>query len=65
MRGLRWGIERSRGQAIGVESTLGWVPRYRDIDWRGLDFTESKWNELMDYAAPRARVRARCRSRRA
>jgi phosphoenolpyruvate carboxykinase (GTP) len=55
MRVLRWVIERSRGQAIGVESPLGWVPRYRDIDWRGLDFTESQWNELMDYSRDRVK----------
>jgi phosphoenolpyruvate carboxykinase (GTP) len=32
-----------------VESPLGWVPRFRDMDWRGSKFTEKDFNELMDY----------------
>ncbi|WAS99392.1 phosphoenolpyruvate carboxykinase (GTP) [Nannocystis punicea] len=55
MRVLRWVVERSRGQAIGVESPLGWVPHYHDIDWRGLDFSEAQWDELMGYARDRVK----------
>ncbi len=55
MRVLRWVIERSRGQTIGVESPLGWIPRYRDIDWRGLHFTESQFDELMGYSRDRVK----------
>jgi phosphoenolpyruvate carboxykinase (GTP) len=55
MRVLRWVVERSRGQTIGVESPLGWVPRYRDIDWRGLDFSEAQFNELMEYSRDRVK----------
>jgi phosphoenolpyruvate carboxykinase (GTP) len=48
MRILKWIVERARGQAISVESPLGWMPRYEDIDWRGLEnFTEAQFNELM------------------
>jgi len=26
---------------------IGWVPRYDDIDWSGLDFPKAKWSEVM------------------
>jgi phosphoenolpyruvate carboxykinase (GTP) len=48
MRILKWIVERARGKAISIENPLGWVPRYEDIDWTGLEaFTEAQFNELM------------------
>ena len=48
MRILKWIVERARGRAPGVESTLGWMPRYGDLEWRDLeDFTAEKFQELM------------------
>ncbi|HMT08050.1 MAG TPA: phosphoenolpyruvate carboxykinase (GTP) [Pyrinomonadaceae bacterium] len=48
MRVLKWIVERSRGVSKGVETPLGWMPRYSDMDWRGLDFTEEQWNKVMN-----------------
>jgi phosphoenolpyruvate carboxykinase (GTP) len=47
MRILKWIVERARGQASSIESPLGWVPQYADIDWRGLEFSEAQFNDLM------------------
>jgi phosphoenolpyruvate carboxykinase (GTP) len=48
MRILKWIIGRTRGQSACVESPLGRIPRYRDIDWRGLDFSEEQFEKLMN-----------------
>lgn len=47
MRVLKWIVERANGRGHATESPLGYVPRYEDIDWSGLDFSESKFQELM------------------
>ena len=48
MRILKWIVERARGKASSVESPLGWVPRYDDIDWRGMQgFTRQKFDAVM------------------
>lgn len=36
-RVLKWIVERVRGRAYAVESPLGLMPRYRDIEWKGLE----------------------------
>ncbi|HEX2863179.1 MAG TPA: phosphoenolpyruvate carboxykinase (GTP) [Deinococcales bacterium] len=47
MRVLKWIVERVQDKASSLESPLGWVPRYEDLDWRGLDFTKADFNEIM------------------
>ena len=48
MRILKWIVERARGCAISIESPIGWMPRYEDLDWRGMEgFTQEQFNELM------------------
>jgi len=48
MRILRWVVERVEGLARSKESPIGWVPRYEDIDWTGMDFPRERWNEVME-----------------
>jgi len=47
MRVLRWIVERVNGQVRGLESPLGYMPRYEDIDWRGMEFSKEQFQELM------------------
>jgi len=48
MRVLKWVVDRANGRAHGVENPIGRVPRYEDIDWRGLkNFNRKKFQELM------------------
>jgi phosphoenolpyruvate carboxykinase (GTP) len=47
MRVLKWVVERAQGKTSAVESPLGWMPQYADLDWRGLDFTAKQFNNIM------------------
>lgn len=48
MRVLKWIVERVNGEAFALESPLGWMPTYEDLDWRGLEsFTEEQFHDLM------------------
>ncbi len=47
MRILKWIVGRAKGKAASIESPLGWMPRYSDIDWRGLDFTQEQFDAIM------------------
>jgi phosphoenolpyruvate carboxykinase (GTP) len=47
MRVLKWIVDRSHGGAYAKESPLGWVPRFSDIEWKGLEFTEEQFDDLM------------------
>jgi len=48
MRVLEWIVGRVRGNAGAVESPIGWMPTYKDINWDGLDFSVEKFDEIMD-----------------
>lgn len=47
MRVLKWIVSRVRGGAFALESPVGWMPRYEDLDWTGLDFSSDKFSQLM------------------
>ena len=56
MRVLKWIVDGSR--AFGRETPIGWMPRYADMDWTGLDFSKEKFDQLqtLDRGAWRAEV---------
>ena len=47
MRPLLWIVQRATGRAGARESPIGWMPRYEDFDWRGLDYPEATFDALM------------------
>ena len=47
MRVLEWIVGRVRGRASGTESPIGWMPRYQDLRWEGLDFPKETFLKLM------------------
>ncbi|MGE5105914.1 MAG: phosphoenolpyruvate carboxykinase (GTP) [Sphingobacteriales bacterium] len=48
IRVLKWIVQRIRGNASSVESPIGWMPRYEDIDWAGLEsFTKEDFAKIM------------------
>lgn len=49
MRILKWIVERANGAAPAKETPLGWVPRYENIDWTGLNYSKEDWNNIMSF----------------
>ena len=49
MRILEWIINRAKGgKAMGVESPIGWMPRYKDITWEGIEgFSKEDFTQAM------------------
>jgi phosphoenolpyruvate carboxykinase (GTP) len=47
MRVLKWIVDRVAGKAKAVESPIGLVPQYEDMEWNGLDYPREKFQELM------------------
>ena len=43
MRVLEWIVDRVRGNKGALESPFGLVPRYEDINWKGLEFEKEQF----------------------
>jgi len=48
MRIVEWIVKRTEGRAMGIESPIGWMPRYQDISWEGIDdFDKDDFHKAM------------------
>ena len=47
MRVLKWIVEKIHGKSNAVESPIGWMPHYDDLDWTGSDFTKHEFDQIM------------------
>jgi phosphoenolpyruvate carboxykinase (GTP) len=46
MRVLKWILERVEGKGAGVENIFGITPRYQDLNWSGLSFTQAQFDNV-------------------
>ncbi len=50
MRVLKWIVDRAHGRALGRETPIGWMPRYQDIEWKGMEsFPQQTFDELQAF----------------
>lgn len=48
IRILLWIINRVKGRTSAIESPVGWMPRYEDINWEGLNFSRKDFDKIME-----------------
>ena len=46
MRVLAWMMGRVEGSAHGTDNAFGTTPRYGDLNWNGIDFTQSQFDQV-------------------
>lgn len=46
MRVLKWMLERIEGKAGGAENMFGTTPRFEDLNWDGIDFTQDQFDAI-------------------
>ena len=49
MRVLKWVVDRAHGRSLGQETPIGWMPRYDDIEWAGMDFSKEDFEKLQAF----------------
>ncbi|MDQ2777444.1 MAG: phosphoenolpyruvate carboxykinase (GTP) [Acidobacteriota bacterium] len=49
MRVLQWIVSRAHSRVFAEETPIGWMPRYEDIEWAGLEFPRESFEELQSF----------------
>jgi phosphoenolpyruvate carboxykinase (GTP) len=49
MRVLKWIVDRTKGRALAQETPIGWMPRYEDMEWAGMDLPKEQFQELQRF----------------
>jgi phosphoenolpyruvate carboxykinase (GTP) len=53
MRVLKWIVERCQGRAHAVETPIGWIPEFSDLDWNGLEnFGAERYVQVTSFDYP-------------
>ena len=47
MRVLKWMLDRIEGQAAGQENLFGVSPKYDELTWDGLSFSQDEFNTVI------------------
>ena len=43
-------VDRARGRALGRETPIGWMPRYEDMEWKGMEsFSRQQFDTLQEF----------------
>jgi phosphoenolpyruvate carboxykinase (GTP) len=46
MRVLKWVVDRVNGKVGAADSPIGLMPKYEDIEWKGLEFSEEQFRTI-------------------
>jgi len=46
MRVLRWIVDRIKDRVPATKTVLGWMPRFEDIDWSGIEISKTEFDKM-------------------
>ncbi len=49
MRVLKWIVDRAHGRGSAQETPIGWMPRYNDLDWTGIDYSKEQFDAMQAF----------------